>query len=418
MKITTADYLNSVANRPRRPLRVLLVEDSDSDAILLERALARGGFDLTSRRVFTRDGMEKALAEQQWDLVLADHSMPQFSAPEALEMVKARGMDVPFIIVSGHIEDVTAVAAMRSGAHDYIMKDRLARLVPAVERELREAEMRHAERRAQEDLRRASEELEARVEQRTADLRDAYAELQRVFEERRRLEAELLEIAENERRRIGFDLHDDLGQRLTGISLMMKGLERRLASSQPDCAEEAGNIQMLVEQVILHTHNLAHGFSALDSQGEDLCAVLKDLANNVRKMFNTPCVFTCKGTLPKLPRNSTFQLHKIAQEAVSNSIKHGKATQVSVQLSCEHGRLVLTIRNDGIPFEQPSEPRNRMGLRIMNYRANTIGATFEINGIPGEGTVVTCTLPLGNGVSIRRPGLESQEAEVPEPSMA
>ncbi|HVZ36771.1 MAG TPA: ATP-binding protein [Polyangiaceae bacterium] len=122
--------------------------------------------------------------------------------------------------------------------------------------------------------------------------------------------------------------------------------------------------------------------------------------------------------MPKLPRNSTFQLHKIAQEAVSNSIKHGKATQVSVQLSCEHGRLVLTIRNDGIPFEQPSEPRNRMGLRIMNYRANTIGATFEINGIPGEGTVVTCTLPLGNGVSIRRPGLESQEAEVPEPSMA
>src|SRR5436190_24269271 len=131
--------------------------------------------------------------------------MPQFSAPEALELVNEFGLDVPFIIVSGHIDEETAVAAMKSGAHDYVMKDRLARLVPAVERELREAEVRRARQKSEEDLRQAHEQLELRVEQRTADLRRANEQLQELFEERKRLEHELLEIAENERRRIGFD---------------------------------------------------------------------------------------------------------------------------------------------------------------------------------------------------------------------
>src|SRR6476659_1963166 len=126
----------------RRPLRVLFVEDSPADAILLQHALKQGGFDLTCERVDTAEEMSAALDGRQWDLILADHSMPQFSAPEALELAKQKNVDVPFIIVSGHIEEVTAVAAMQAGAHDYVMKGRLARLVPAVERELREAEVR------------------------------------------------------------------------------------------------------------------------------------------------------------------------------------------------------------------------------------------------------------------------------------
>src|SRR5437879_4246136 len=161
------------AKRPRRGLRVLLVEDSQIDALLLTHALERGGFEATAERVDTREAMEKALAKREWDLILADHSMPQFSAPAALELMKERGLDLPFIIVSGHIDEETAVAAMRAGAHDYVMKDRLARLVPAVERELREAQVRVAMKRSQEELRRAHEELELRVEQRTADLKAA-----------------------------------------------------------------------------------------------------------------------------------------------------------------------------------------------------------------------------------------------------
>ena len=121
--------------------------------------------------------MEAALTKQLWDLILADHAMPRFSAPQALELLKQHGLDVPFIIVSGFIEEETAVAAMRSGAHDYVMKDRLARLVPAVERELREAEVRRARASYAEQLRKASEELEVRVEKRTADLKAANLKL-------------------------------------------------------------------------------------------------------------------------------------------------------------------------------------------------------------------------------------------------
>ena len=129
----------SAPTRSARPLRVLLVEDSQPDALLLTRALSRGGFNPATRRVDSPEAMEKALAEQNWDCILCDHAMPNFSAPEALELVKKHQLDIPFIIVSGYIEEETAVAAMKAGAHDYIMKDRLARLVPAVDRELREA---------------------------------------------------------------------------------------------------------------------------------------------------------------------------------------------------------------------------------------------------------------------------------------
>src|SRR5262245_38205451 len=179
MTILTAPGLMS----ERRPLRVLLVEDSEPDALLISRALFRGGFALEFRRVDTREGLMQALKEGEWDIVLADHSMPQFSAPEALEMVKERGLDIPFIIVSGHIEEETAVAAMQAGAHDYIMKDRLARLLPAVERELREAEVRRARHEYELELQRARDELEMRVEQRTSALKAAYLKLQGVIAE-------------------------------------------------------------------------------------------------------------------------------------------------------------------------------------------------------------------------------------------
>jgi signal transduction histidine kinase len=345
-------------------------------------------------RVDTAEEMEAALSKQSWDIILCDHAMPNFSAPQALELLKERKLDVPFIIVSGYIEEETAVAAMKAGAHDYIMKDRLARLVPAVERELRDAEVRRARARSEEELRRAHEDLELRVERRTADLKAANQKLENVIEERKRLENELLEIAENERRRIGFDLHDDLGQKLTGMALMMKGLERRLATEGHTCVEEAGKIHALMQNIIQHTHNLARQFSSMDVKGDDLATVLKGLTVNVKKLFEIMCGFTLKGTLPQLPQNVTLQLYKIAQEAVSNAIKHGKATQVSIGVVCDETHLTMTIKNNGLPFVAPSGTSTRMGLRIMHYRANTIDAELDIQALGNSGTAVTCRLPV------------------------
>lgn len=142
--------------QPLKALRVLFVEDSEDDVALLVAELRRGGYDVTWQRVDTGEELGLQLAAQTWDLVISDHGLPQFSAPDALRMVRERAGNLPFIIVSGTIGEVQAVAAMRAGANDYLLKGQLARLTPAVERELAEASQREQAERA---LRRTEEQL-------------------------------------------------------------------------------------------------------------------------------------------------------------------------------------------------------------------------------------------------------------------
>ena len=142
----------------RTPLRVLIVEDSVDDALLLLRELKNGGYEPQHERVDTAEAMRAALEKQDWDVVVSDHAMPSFSAPAALRLLQDGGWpDIPFIIVSGHIGEDAAVKVMKAGAHDFVSKDGLARLAPAIERELRDAEERRERRRAQEALRLAEE---------------------------------------------------------------------------------------------------------------------------------------------------------------------------------------------------------------------------------------------------------------------
>jgi PAS domain S-box-containing protein len=136
----------------KTPIHVLLVEDSPDDATLLLLELEGGGYDPICERVDTAAAMQTALAKQPWDIIIADYSMPRFSALAALQLLQDGGFDLPFIIVSGAIGEDTAVAAMKAGAHDYLMKDNLARLVPAVERELREAQVRLQRQQAEKML--------------------------------------------------------------------------------------------------------------------------------------------------------------------------------------------------------------------------------------------------------------------------
>ncbi|HWP36230.1 MAG TPA: PAS domain-containing protein, partial [Gemmatimonadales bacterium] len=137
------------------PLKLLIVEDSEADTELLVRELKRAGFDPRYRRVDDQVTMSRALDEQAWDLVVADYSMPHFSGTAALTLLRQRDPDTPFIFVSGSIGEETAVAAMQAGAQDYVLKGNLKRLAPAIERELREAELRRERRRAEEALKRS-----------------------------------------------------------------------------------------------------------------------------------------------------------------------------------------------------------------------------------------------------------------------
>ncbi|RZO53898.1 MAG: PAS domain S-box protein [Limisphaerales bacterium] len=140
-------------NGAKLPLSVLVVEDSEFDARMLVGLLKSGGFIPTFKRVETASEMVEALNHEKWEVILADYNLPEFSAPKALEVLRNTKLDIPFIIVSGGIGEDTAVAAMREGANDYLMKGNLARLVPAVERELRDAAVRVSRRKAIKELR-------------------------------------------------------------------------------------------------------------------------------------------------------------------------------------------------------------------------------------------------------------------------
>ncbi len=504
------------------PLRALLVEDSENDAALLELALARAGFSVRCDRVQTREALAAALDREDWDVVVADYVMPQFDGLSALALVKEKGLDLPFIIVSGHITDDTAVAAMKAGAHDYVMKDNLARLGPAVERELRDVEVRRARKltekklweehafrsaiensipsgiavvnldgrqtyvnpafcemvgwdetqligckapfaywpaeevetitsamvhvaegrlpadgfelrfcrrngerfdvlvlvtalhdtfdnvsgwlssitditerkKAEAELRRSHEELERRVQERTADLSTANSRLKSEIAERRRLEHELLDITEKERRRIGLDLHDDLGQKLAGVALMAKGLQLRLAKQRASESDDAGKIHELLEQAMSHARDLARDLATLDFSENDLPSAIQKLASHAKESFGITCRFKSDDAIPPLETNTVQQLYKITQEALTNAIKHGKTKQVNIQLSNGANRISLTIRNSGAPFPSVAGRNAGMGLRIMNYRANLIGASLEIKPGETDGTVVTCQVPL------------------------
>lgn len=146
------------------PLRLLLVEDSGEDALLLIREITRGGFDVCNERVETPEAMADALVSKDWDLIVSDYILPRFSGLAALKLFQQKGLDLPFIIVSGKIGEDIAVKAMKAGAHDYILKNNLSRLVPAINRELREAAMRRERKRAEEAVRQSEERFRALFE--------------------------------------------------------------------------------------------------------------------------------------------------------------------------------------------------------------------------------------------------------------
>jgi diguanylate cyclase (GGDEF)-like protein len=175
-------------------LRALIIEDSLTDLELLLNYLRESGYELVFDRVETAEAMQAALERQAWDVAISDHVMPRFSAPAALAILKERDRDLPFIIVSGGIGEEAAVALMKAGAHDYILKDNLIRLAPAIEREMREAQNRQAHRRAQAEIRQLNAALEQRVNERTEQLIAANQELRaRVSElEQRDRESRLL----------------------------------------------------------------------------------------------------------------------------------------------------------------------------------------------------------------------------------
>ena len=210
----------------------------------------------------------------------------------------------------------------------------------------------------------------------------------------RRLEQTILEISEGERRRIGHDLHDGLGQHLTGIALLAKALKQRLAGGKPSEAEQAAKIAQLVNDSIGWTRDLARGLSPITLDTEGLAPALEELAVNASNILGVKCTCDCDGEDFAVGGERALHLYRIAQEAINNSVKHGKARNVSVGLVREGETIKMSIMDDGSGLSAKTMVNPGIGLQIMQYRARMIGAALSVVRVaPEGGTRVTCSLP-------------------------
>jgi signal transduction histidine kinase len=229
--------------------------------------------------------------------------------------------------------------------------------------------------------------LEERVRQSTRALTQEMAE-------RERLEKEILEVSEREQRRLGRDLHDGLCQHLTGTALAGQVLREKLQARSAPEAVEAGKIIGLVEDGITMARDLARGTYQADLAAEGLIAALRELSANTTKWSKTDCVFQHGAPVLIHDATTAMHLHRIAQEAVSNAIRHGKARRIVVELSERNGRVVLTVEDDGVGLAESWQKSPGLGTRIMAHRAAMIGADFALDLNPTGGTLVKCSLPI------------------------
>jgi PAS domain S-box-containing protein len=249
-------------------------------------------------------------------------------------------------------------------------------------------------KRVQEDLLRARRELEIRVQERTAELGIANEILKGEMIERKRLEKSILEISEREKGRIAQDLHDGLGQHLTGVAFLSKVLERKLVEKSSPDGCDAAKIARLVNEAINQTRELARGLLPLQPGARGLISALQHLASDVEELFDISCRFRGEDVLIR-DINLATHLYRIAQEAVTNAIKHGQSRKIVIGLSHRRDKVLLSIQDDGLGFPDMLESKEGMGIRIMHYRANMIGASLDIQRNPSGGTIVICTLPMG-----------------------
>jgi signal transduction histidine kinase len=216
------------------------------------------------------------------------------------------------------------------------------------------------------------------------------SKIARDISERKRLEKEILEIRDSEQRRIGQDLHDGLSQHLAGIEMMLQVLKQNLGGKSKSASAQADKIAGHMREAITQTRMLARGLSPVSVESNGLMSALQELAVSGTQLFDIRCSFKCAEPILINENAIATQLFRIAQEALNNAVKHGKARIVEIRLQkCASGAQLI-ITDDGRGFPKRLGQNEGMGLRIMKYRADLIGAALQICGGNRKGTVVAC----------------------------
>lgn len=212
--------------------------------------------------------------------------------------------------------------------------------------------------------------------------------------ERRELEKEILRISEEERQNLGQDLHDVLGQMLTGIHLISKNVAQKLRNEGMSCSEDVEEISNLVKEADEYAKTLARGLVHINFEKDGLKAAFNQLAVQVEKLFDIECKVSCNGGINISNNMKIMHLYRIAQESISNAVKHGKAKNIDITLQAKNGTLKLSIEDDGIGFNNMSQKNNGLGIHIMRYRASILSGRIEIFETENQKTNIVCSIPL------------------------
>ncbi|PYK49064.1 MAG: hypothetical protein DME20_07740 [Verrucomicrobia bacterium] len=232
-------------------------------------------------------------------------------------------------------------------------------------------------------------ELDRRVQERTAAL-------QREVVERQRLDQEIAQVADRERRRLGQDLHDRLGQHLTGTALAAQVLKDKLATRSAPEVTEAEKLVRYVEEGIDLTRNLARGFFSLELEADGLGVALEGLAENISERFAINCIFHGEEPIPVRDSAVATQLYRIAQEAATNAAKHAAAENIDIRVTADGSELTLAIIDDGVGFPDKVSDSKGLGLRLMRHGAALIGAALSVQRNGRSGTTATCKIRIPN----------------------
>jgi two-component system, LuxR family, sensor kinase FixL len=385
-----------------KPLRVLMVDDSEDDVLLTVRELEMGGYDLVYDWLQTAEAMRAALQEKTWDVILCDYRMPQFNALAALALLKETNVDIPFIIVSGAIGEETAVEAMTAGAHNYVMKGNLSRLVTTIERELKEAESRLQRKLAEEKIKQYSAELIKKDE----ELRDMTQQLWQV--------AKLATMGE-----LAASIAHELNNPLTTVtlrveSLLMKTRESSSIKRELEIIEqEVARMGILVANLLQFSRRGRPHISTLDVR-EEIEKTLELVYYHLNKN-NIIIKRECVKEVPLIhaDRQHLRQLFLNLFTNASDAMPQGGTLTIRVTMPPESGQVIIEVADTGTgippdilpkvrePFytTKPEGKGTGLGLAICRRIAQEHGGTFDLTseGIPGRGTTARVSLPVTNG---------------------
>jgi signal transduction histidine kinase len=351
------------------PLRILLVEDSAPSVELIDQLLLDSGLKFSMVTVDTREGFEAELSRGSPDIILSDYWLPTFDGGEALKIAKQVMPDVPFIFVTGGLGEEVVIEMLKDGATDYVLKTRISRLVPAVNRALREAGQRHDRLEAEEKLRRSHDQLRA-------------------------LTVRLRSVREEERTRIAREVHDELGQALTGLKLDLSWVSGRLAGDT-SVHRMIRAMSTQIDATILAVRRIATELrpGVLDSLG--LSAAIEWQTMDFQSRTSILCDVTIDVKEEMWDKEVTTACFRAFQETLTNIIRHAGATHVDVRLAQVGPELILTVRDNGrgISEKEVSHARS-IGIIGMRERMAQVGGEVQFAGRPGEGTTVTLRMPM------------------------